>query len=207
MDCYNNRRQNDKEYRCNGSYNPYIYENLVSKYKAALTALDKQGYKVENSFYVVFQGEANASTSTKYGYKNYYNRYLRVHNNLKKALGLKFGAIIYTSNRPSVRSDKNRCKDIDGLHAVQAQLISKNKDIMLGSDWGYRRYTEKYEPAFGFKAHTVTYNGTTYQIDENTIHFNSAALSKIGVDTALNVSKRIKNPNMNTSYTGYTKKC
>ncbi len=196
---------NDKDYFC-GNKKLYIYENLKAKYLAAVKLIKQQGYTINNSFYVVMQGEANYFMDS-HGPKTYYKHYMKVHNNMKKDLGIQFGAIIYTASKIERRRDKSLCSTVDQLHAEQVKLVSKNKDIMLGTDWGYKRYTEEYENAFGLKKHTVTLNGKNVEVKDNSIHFTSASLSKIGVNAAINVSKRIKYPNMNTSYVGYTKNC
>ena len=195
---------NDKNYTCDQKR--YMYETINAKYKKAIKHLQKNGYTIDNTFYVIMQGESNSLNKTN-NYKTYYNNYMRVHNYLKKNLGLKFGAIIYTSHRPSTRKNKDYCKKIDLLHNEQVKLIKNNKDIMLASDWGYKRYTENYTPAFGLPAHSYTENGKKVDVVDNSIHFTSASLSKIGVDSAINISKRINNPSYDTSYTGYTKNC
>ena len=195
----------DKYYSCDRKR--YMYEMMYKKYQAALRKLKRNGYTVENTFYLVIQGEANTNNGKNNGYENYYSHYMRLHNYLKKNFGLKFGAIVYTAYKPSTSKDSKKCVLIDGMHNAQANLIKKNKDIILASDFAYRRYTENYANAFGLGQHTYTENGKKVIVKDNSAHYTSLTLSKIGIDSALRISKLIKNPNMDTSNTGYTKKC
>ena len=140
---------------------------------------------------------------------------MKVHKNLKNDLGIEFGGIMYTwvdpsgsKTWPSSSNNDPKCKYSDKIHSAHVKLIKNNKDIMLASDWGYKRYTEKYKNAFCLGKHTFTSkNGTKSEIPANTTHLTSAGLSKGGVEAGINMSKRVKDKNYDTSYTGYTKNC
>ena len=193
----------DKDHDCKKD-NDYMYEYMVMKYKSAVKLLQKKGYTIKNKFYVVLQGAANSNANR---YANYYDHFMKVHKNLKKDLGIEFGGIMYTWVDPSKRNQKPKCEYNDKVHAAHVKLIKNNKDIMLASDWGYKRYTEGYKNAFSLPKHDIVVDGTKYTISNNTNHLTSAGLSKGGVEAALNVSKKVLNKNYDTSYTGYTKNC
>mgnify|MGYP004476747243 CR=1 FL=1 len=175
----------------------YIYEALRTKYKSAEKYLIKNGYTIENKFYVIFQGcsDSNKTRSKIYTDKNgkeiikksaYYKKYMKVHNNLKKDLGITFGALVETSGKISARGDENTkiSKSIINIHKQQEALINNNNDIILGSDFSYRMYVQNNSQVFALQKSS---NGV-----DNSIHLTSASLSQIGKETATNVSKLIK---------------
>ena len=203
-----------------------IYESLIKKYKAAVKYMNDNNLTIGNKFYVVFQGEADvASTSTA----KYEEIYTQVHNNIKNELGLKFGVIVETSAQVSRCIDKSTNQnvtsvdctntDIVGQHAgvqrvhnAQQNIINNNSDIILGSDYPYRTYIPcicEYTAANGYDT-SIPYNtakanallGVSYSpqnTSSNIIHFNAAALSQIGLESATNSLTYLKS-NIMTSF-------
>ena len=176
----------------------YIYESLKTKYKAAEEYLLKNGYTIENKFYVVFQGcsDSTKSRSKIYIDKNgnevisksaYYKKYMKVHNRLKKDLGVTFGALVETSGKASSRGNANTKinPNIMNIHKQQEALINNNDDIILGSNFSYRMYVQNNKQAFALQK-------SSNNVD-NSIHLTSASLSQIGKETAVSVSKVINN--------------
>ena len=176
----------------------YIYESLKTKYKAAEEYLLKNGYTIENKFYVVFQGcsDSTKSRSKIYIDKNgnevisksaYYKKYMKVHNRLKKDLGVAFGALVETSGKASSRGNANTKinPNIMNIHKQQEALINNNDDIILGSNFSYRMYVQNNKQAFALQK-------SSNNVD-NSIHLTSASLSQIGKETAVSVSKVINN--------------
>ena len=176
----------------------YIYESLKTKYKAAEEYLLKNGYTIENKFYVVFQGcsDSTKSRSKIYIDKNgnevipksaYYKKYMKVHNRLKKDLGVTFGALVETSGKVSSRGNANTKinSNIMNIHKQQEALINNNDDIILGSNFSYRMYVQNNKQAFALQK-------SSNNVD-NSIHLTSASLSQIGKETAVSVSKVINN--------------
>ena len=176
----------------------YIYESLKTKYKAAEEYLLKNGYTIENKFYVVFQGcsDSTKSRSKIYIDKNgnevisksaYYKKYMKVHNRLKKDLGVTFGALVETSGKASSRGNANTKinSNIMNIHKQQEALINNNDDIILGSNFSYRMYVQNNKQAFALQK-------SSNNVD-NSIHLTSASLSQIGKETAVSVSKVINN--------------
>ena len=176
----------------------YIYESLKTKYKAAEEYLLKNGYTIENKFYVVFQGcsDSTKSRSKIYVDKNgnevinesaYYKKYMKVHNRLKKDLGVTFGALVETSGKVSSRGNANTKinSNIMNIHKQQEALINNNDDIILGSNFSYRMYVQNNKQVFALQK-------STNNVD-NSIHLTSASLSQIGKETAVSVSKVINN--------------
>ena len=146
----------------------YIYEAMTTKYKKAVSYLNKNGYLIKNRFYVVYQGENDSSSSAKS--QKYYDNYINVHNNLKKDLNLSFGAIVYT-----VRS--GYIDEVKRVHAAQENLIKNNNDIILGTDFVYKEF--------------MANNTTIFCPGSNSIHVNSAGLSQVGRNVATNVVKKL----------------
>ena len=176
----------------------YIYESLKTKYKAAEEYLLKNGYTIENKFYVVFQGcsDSTKSRSKIYVDKNgnevinesaYYKKYMKVHNRLKKDLGVTFGALVETSGKASSRGNANTKinSNIMNIHKQQEALINNNDDIILGSNFSYRMYVQNNKQVFALQK-------SSNNVD-NSIHLTSASLSQIGKETAVSVSKVINN--------------
>ena len=184
--------------------NQPLYKVMKIKYNSAINYLNKKNYKIGEKYYVVFQGEANVkNTSTN----DYYKLFMNVHNNLKNDLKITHGFIVETSTTDGTEL-MDKVKNINYAHK---KLISDNYDISLASDYPYKNYTpsekqfsssetvksgNQYKTALGLsklsKCITPAAKNKSGQ-DKNAIHFNSAALSQIGYETAVNASKVTKN--------------
>ena len=151
--------------------NQYIYEAMVEKYKSAVKYMKDRGYKIGNQFYVSFQGESDTTfiEANKYTGNDYYDRYLSVHNYLKK-LGIQYGILIETA-----RDLGKNPNGVEAVHKAQQKLISSNKDIILGSSFPYDNYKK---------------NGKANLLSD-TLHFNVSALSKIGKESATSAANYI----------------
>ena len=171
-----------------------LYEIMTQKYKAAINYLTKKECNIGNKFWVCFQGEADVKRSTTE--KTYKSTFLKVHNYLKKDLGITKGAIIQ-----SAYTIGSNYENVVNIHKAHTELASENEDIILGSSFPFDRYIpdkdtynssdyinniytnkngDKLEWASALKRARLS-TGYPYK---NTIHFTSAALSQIGKETA-----------------------
>ena len=156
----------------------YAYETMVKKYQKAEAYLEAKNYKVKNKFYVVYQGEFDSGNSNS---AKYYEANLeKLHKQLTETgLKLSFGAVIHT-----VR-EGNKAPYVDAgieqIHTAKENLIKKYRDknngIILGSRFAYEEYSNG--------------NKSLFIPNPNNMHLHSAALSRIGRDTAINVSNYI----------------
>lgn len=171
----------DQEYKDN----QHIYDAAKEKYLRAVEYLENNGYRVVNRFYVMYQGCSDATEELSKDNK-YYDTYMKVHNYLKKDLGLSFGVLVETSWQ------LNQKKDVDEyvkkIHEEQEKLINNNKDIILGSDLGYVAYDKEYKEIFALEE--VPKDDKTIN---NSIHLTAASLSQVGKDSAKNAAKYLKN--------------
>ena len=112
---------------------------------------------------------------------------MKVHNRLKKDLGVTFGALVETSGKASSRGNANTKinSNIMNIHKQQEALINNNDDIILGSNFSYRMYVQNNKQTFALQK-------SSNNVD-NSIHLTSASLSQIGKETAVSVSKVINN--------------
>ena len=163
----------------------YIYEATKEKYLSAVDYLEHNGYRVVNRFYIMYQGCSDATEELSKENK-YYNTYMKVHNYLKKDLGLTFGAIVETSIEISKKKEKNEY--VEKIHNEQEKLISNNSDIILGSDLGYTAYKNEYKEIFALEE---LKDGD--KIINNSVHLTAASLSQVGKTSAQNVAKYMKN--------------
>lgn len=163
----------------------YIYEATKEKYLSAVDYLEHNGYRVVNRFYMMYQGCSDATEELSKENK-YYNTYMKVHNYLKKDLGLTFGAIVETSMEISKKKEKNEY--VEKIHNEQEKLINNNSDIILGSDLGYVAYKNEYKEIFALEE---LKDGD--KIINNSVHLTAASLSQVGKTSAQNVAKYMKN--------------
>lgn len=188
----------------------YIYEAMVAKYKAAIDYLNSKSMKIGNQFHIVFQGEADVSSAQSTGEVQWQEIYEYIHSLLKKNLGMQFGVIVETAY--TVGLDK-----YNGAYLVntsQEKTISSNSDVLLGSSYPWDRYVPNEEMYYYYDSAKLGYgyNGkylgatksyadaleqaklsvSISQCSENTIHFHSAALSQIGLESATNVFNFLK---------------
>ena len=166
----------------------YLYESMIYKYTNALQHLSNRGIKVKNKFYVVCQGENDA---TKQLSDSYYKTFLNVHKNLKNDLGLQFG-IINTTGRNIKYYDADYTY-VKKINDAQKKLANKNNDIIIGSNLGFEVYKNRIREAFCLE-NSRNYNENTTH--SNLIHFNSATLSQLGKDSANAAVKYLRNVNV-----------
>ena len=163
----------------------HIYEAAKEKYLSAIEYLESNGYRVVNRFYVMYQGCSDATEELSKD-NLYYDAYMKVHNYLKKDLGLSFGVIVETSWKINEKNDVDNY--VKKIHEEQEKLIKNNKDIILGSDLGYVAYDKEYKELFALEEVPVD-----DKVVNNSIHLTAASLSQIGKDSAKNVAKYLKN--------------
>ena len=185
----------DKDY--GDTERKYIYEAMSTKYKAAISYMNSKGYKIGNKLWVCCQGEADVKITSTADYKS---RFLKLHKKLKSDLGITKGAIIETSYTVGF----DYLSGVKRIHNAQSQLISENKDIILGSSFSYNRYvpgkTDYESSSYNNKIYTDS-NGNKMSYSnaiklarystgypDNIIHFTSAALSQMGKETAERLS-------------------
>lgn len=163
----------------------HIYEAAKEKYLSAVEYLESNGYRVVNRFYVMYQGCSDATEELSKD-NLYYDAYMKVHNYLKKDLGLSFGVIVETSWKINEKNDVDNY--VKKIHEEQEKLIKNNKDIILGSNLGYVAYDKEYKELFALEEVPVD-----DKVVNNSIHLTAASLSQIGKDSAKNVAKYLKN--------------
>ena len=185
----------------------HMYEALKIKYNAAIKYLNAHNYRIGKKSYVVCQGCADVIAGTSSS--EYLRLFKKVHNNLKKDLGITNGAIVETSGTTGTRT----MAEINVIHSAQVKLIKHykyNKEIILGSSYSYDRYVSKLSDYANCKT-AVTYdeNGkrlsyiealkrskcsvddstNSLGIQNNLIHFTSASLSQMGRTAAQNLAE------------------
>lgn len=185
--------KNDSDYPTTGQR--YMYEAIKTKWNAAINYLNKNNYKIGNKLYVVCQGEANINDAKD----TYKKRFKKVHNNMKKDLGITKGAIVETSSIIGTE----RLTKVNNKHMADEELIKENADIILGSSYPYDRFVPS-ESQYSLCETKVCYDSNGNKLsyakalakasksvdyDTNTIHFTSAALSQIGKESAESLSK------------------
>lgn len=169
----------------NGDSAAYMYETMVKKYTDAEDYLINNGYEIKNKFYVVYQGCADLVH--KRNREKYYSWYMTVHNELKKDLGLEFGAMVYVGHRATTRNvvdseddGKTHLEQVELFNTIQSQLISDNDDIILATDLPYKSY---------IGLDTSNNKGNIFSgYDKNSIHLTAAGLSQVGKNTAISVA-------------------
>lgn len=171
-------------------HNLNIYEVMTKKYQAAIDYMSDHSdkYIVGKKFYIVFQGESdawNVDSDGKYKYEStdtnigYYDVFMKVHNSLKDDLGLEYGGIVYTGQRFDDLSREVLYNGVLGINREQKSLITSNNDLFLASSYPYSMYY-----SFMHDNNTDTLNCICPN-DNNHIHFTSATLSQIGMDSAI----------------------
>ena len=188
--------------------NCYMYEALKTKYKAAEKFAREKQLKIGNKLYIIAQGEANTEFNTSTN--TYKEIYMAVHKNLKRDLGIEKGAIVETS----YIAGNITMEQLNRVHIAQEEIIKKESDIILGSSYFYDRYVPiksdykncntkvtksdngkklPYEEALLRSRYSVDPTITNKSTGKrNYIHFTSASLSQVGMETAINISKVIK---------------
>lgn len=193
--------------------NKMVYEAMITKYKAAINFLTNKGYTIGQKFWVSYQGETDASSNISSD--EYKRLFLKVHNNLKKDLHITKGAIVKTA-----RTIGTYYSGTQTINQAQSELISENKDIILGSSFAYDnyipdktnyekssykniKYTDSagnklsYEKALENARYSVCFNDNSEY--NNAIHLTSSALCQIGYESALNLSDLVP-PTLTITY-------
>lgn len=173
----------------------YMYEAIKTKWEAAIEYLSQNNYKIGNKIYVACQGEANLGDSKD----NYKSNFKKVHDNMKKDLGITVGAIVETTTRIGIE----KLTQVENKHRAYEELIRENKDIILGSSYIYDRFVpaeSQYslcntKVCYDSNGNKLPYNealekaSKSVDYDTNTIHLTSVALSQIGKESAEALSK------------------
>lgn len=185
----------------------HMYEALKIKYNSAIEYLNSHNYKIGKKSYVVCQGCADVIAGTPSS--EYVRLFKKVHNNLKKDLGITNGAIVETSGTAGLRT----MAAINVIHSAQENLIKdyrSNKEIVLGSSYSYDRYVStksdyancrtavtydeygkrlSYNEALKRSKCSVDDSINSLGVQNNLIHFTSASLSQMGRTAAQNLAK------------------
>ena len=183
-----------------------LYESIKEKYNKAINYLNRNNYKIGTKMYVAFQGEADVGNTIETTNTNYYNQFMKVHNYLKKDLGIQKGAIVETARA----SGTYRLDAVNIIHQAQERLIKENSDIILGSTFFYDKYIPiendynkcNTKITFDSNGNKISYQkalekarmAEDYINEEsrnNAVHLTSAALSQVGRETAQNLAKTI----------------
>ena len=179
----------------------YLYETMVAEYKAAVKYLTDNHYTVGKKLYVVLQGENDVGYFTSVD--DYKAMFKIIHNRLKTDIGIEFGQIVESGYH--FGTEKSTQKYIDSaknIHTAQVDLINENDDIILGSSYPYDRYLMQFDEYLGDDALTYATYSTVFHSfaanDRDTIHFNSAALSQIGMDSAIRAAGYIAEKDSST---------
>ena len=179
--------------------NQYIYEAMKAKYNAAIAYLNGHSsqYKIGKKLYIIFQGESDASNiaSGSLDADGYYSIFKKVHNKLVSDLGIQYGGIVETGGRPGIANSVA----INKLNTAQAKLVSENSDIFLASSYPYDHYVPDEGHYQGSDYASALENAKLSMCivdnENNSIHFNSAALSQIGLESAQNAVKYLNDNN------------
>lgn len=173
----------------------YIYEAMITKYKAAIKYLSDNGYNIGNKIYVVFQGENDVRyiLNDYMTSEDYYNVFMMVHNNLKRDCDISLGGIIETA----ATIGSTFSKGVYGVNVAHEKLIKNNKDIILASDYPFRKYVPEpdayYNTDYESALNNAKYSVCITERANNAIHFTSAALSQIGLESANNIANYLNN--------------
>lgn len=185
---------NDKNY--GDSNKQYIYEAMVAKYKSAIAYLEENGYKIGNKYYVVSQGGSDAMQTTWNEY-DYVEIFEKVHNNIKKDLGITKGAMVYSG---ITIGKKGFYAPLIKLYKQQKAVVARNDDIIAGSNFIAKNYipdknsynnstylNKKYVYTDGTKmTYEDAFKVASYSLcsSNNLIHMNGAGLSQVGYEVA-----------------------
>ena len=173
----------------------YLYEGMVTVYRAALNYMSEHNLTVDKKIDIVYQGGADAVPAQEAGSTKWDVIYKNIHNKLKQEFDMDFSVIIENA----ITNGSTRKAGLDIVNAAQKRAINNNDDVILGTDYPYKRFVPAEENYSGsFLGKTTSYAeafrmanlSTGYQCD-NTIHLNSAALSQVGYETALKVYDHI----------------
>ena len=183
-----------------GYKNQYIYEAMELKYNAAISylAAHPEQYKIGKKFYIIFQGEADVNYAANgiIDTNGYYSVYEKVHNQLVSKLGIEYGGIVESASRPGVAD----LTAVNKIHTAQVNLVNNHSNIFLASAYPYNHFVpaqgqyqgNDYENAIANSKLSMCIVGTN---ENNSIHFNSAALSQVGYESAQNAIKYLTNNN------------
>ncbi len=162
----------------------FINESILMLLAKVNAYTQSHGMKIGGRYWVSFQGETDIGFA---GYKDVYERIVSEW----RAAGFTKGALIetsYTNGRAGV------CAGVEQMHAMQEQIIAENPDIVLGSDFDYRRYIP--DPASYVGAEAAKWGNLPYAqayvraamnvdvLPENCTHLNTPSLCQIGRESA-----------------------
>ncbi len=110
-----------------------IYNQLVDKYNKAIACVQNNGYTVGKRFYVFLQGEWDVVKGSDATTEQYKERFLNMHNGLKRDLGIQFCGLIY-SGHLGHDYDSTQASRFTVINNAQKQLVNENSDIYLATD-------------------------------------------------------------------------
>ena len=188
-----------------------IYEVMKQKYNQAVSYAESKNMKIGNKYFVSFQGESNVRDDKTGTTEWYETKYREVVDGLKRDCGITNGALVETG----FEIYSATMEPVNRIHTAQENLINNYSDTVLGSRYPYESfvpvdsdydncftnvcYDEKgnkldYGTAYAKATERVDSNyfetGTVLD-DYNRIHFTSAALCQIGVETAVNLALEV----------------
>ena len=194
----------------NGGNGRKIYQVMKQKYNAAVSYAQSQNLTIANKYFVAFQGEANVNAGERGTASYYTSKFKEITTGLKSDCGITKGAIVETGSEIYT----NTMAAVNAIHQAQESLID-NTNIILGSDYPYQSYVPM-DSDYNNCTTNVCYNtsgqkldyGTAYAKatervdsyyfdgkeplqDTNKIHFTSAALSQIGLETAEHMATKL----------------
>ena len=192
---------NELSYPDNADY--YLYESITSLYSNAIKYAENKNLKIGHKFYVVFQGESDSTSShkklssSKQDYdtlyqeliKKYKDTFKKVHNYLKKDLNLEFGVVIETARELGSYLD-----GVEIVHTAKVELANENSDIILGSSYAYDHYApaKEYSTDHQNNMDKALLAMCISDVAKQLVHFNAAALSQIGRESAIEVTNYLK---------------
>ena len=188
-----------------------IYEVMKQKYNQAVSYAESQNLKIGNKYFVSFQGESNVRDDISGTTEWYETKYREVVEGLKRDCGITNGALVETG----FEIYSATMEPVNRIHNAQERLINNYADTVLGSRYPYESYVpvdSDYQNCYTNVCYDENGNkldyGTAYARatervdssyfdtgtvldDYNRIHFTSAALCQIGLETSVNLALEV----------------
>ena len=155
-------------------------------------------------------------TGQPYNKNSYKTIFMTIHNKLKQRLDLDFGVIVESGITTGSADGYLKTGALESIHNARLELASENNDIIMGSSFSYNNFVPKTKSEYNTYRNLISdkFNGRNFEsaleisylslcvtdpsfdasgnIEDdgksNAAHFNSAAYSQIGRETALLVT-------------------